>query len=62
MGDSAEDQRFIETLPNGYRFVKSIAVLPIRNLSGDPTQEFFSDSLTDELITQLAKNSTFRVV
>ena len=42
--------------------VKSIAVLPIRNLSGDPSQEYFSDSLTDELITQLAKRSTLRVV
>jgi TolB-like protein/DNA-binding winged helix-turn-helix (wHTH) protein len=42
--------------------VKSIAVLPLRNLSGDPSQEFFSDSLTDELITQLAKTSTLRVV
>lgn len=42
--------------------VKSIAVLPLRNLSGDPSQEYFSDSLTDELITQLAKSSTLRVV
>ena len=42
--------------------VKSIAVLPLRNLSGDASQEYFSDSLTDELITQLAKRSTLRVV
>ena len=133
LSDSADDPRFIETLPNGYRFigeversvasapepvpqaaepvasippaevprihrwklrygviglvtaglvlvslfavryqravfsqpkftVKSIAVLPIRNLSGDASQEYFSDSLTDELITQLAKRSTLRVV
>lgn len=127
--DSADNPRFIETLPNGYRFkgdvdlgitdaleetaplvadadyttpkirlwrprtgvitvatvcllvvslfavryqhaffsqpklnVKSIAVLPLRNLSGDASQEYFSDSLTDELITQLAKTSTLRVV
>ena len=133
LNDSADDPRFIETLPNGYRFigeversvasapepaqqaaepvasipppevprspgwklrygviglvtvalilvslfavryqravfsqpklnVKSIAVLPLRNLSGDASQEYFSDSLTDELITQLAKRSTLRVV
>ena len=37
-------------------------MLPLRNLSGDPAQEYFSDSLTDELITQLAKISTLRVV
>ncbi|HEY2352962.1 MAG TPA: winged helix-turn-helix domain-containing protein, partial [Candidatus Acidoferrum sp.] len=132
LNDSADQPRFIETLPNGYRFigelqpgvplttaatnaaepltsvpppdllrthartlryavigivtaavivvslfavryqravfsqpkfsVKSIAVLPLRNLSGDASQEYLSDSLTDELITQLAKRSTLRVV
>jgi len=41
---------------------KSIAVLPLRNLSGDATQDYFSDSMTDELITQLAKISSLRVV
>jgi TolB-like protein/DNA-binding winged helix-turn-helix (wHTH) protein/cytochrome c-type biogenesis protein CcmH/NrfG len=30
-----------------------LAVLPFENLSGDPEQEFFSDGLTDEMITQL---------
>src|SRR6202142_429555 len=129
LNDSANNPRFIETVPNGYRFIaaafnghlpspevensipphqepetpriqwwklrpaavaipaiclltvsllafsergrlfgrspiniKSIAVLPLRNLSGDPAQDFFSDSLTDELITQLAKTSSLRVV
>jgi DNA-binding winged helix-turn-helix (wHTH) protein len=35
----------------------SLAVLPLRNLSADPEQEYFSDGLTDELITDLAKIS-----
>jgi TolB-like protein/DNA-binding winged helix-turn-helix (wHTH) protein len=127
LNDSAENPRFIETLPSGYRFIgavnghvpspgieilvqpqqepasariprwqlrygvgtiiaicfvtvillafhykngifgrppsniKSIAVLPLRNLSGDPAQDYFSDSMTDELITQLAKISSLRV-
>jgi TolB-like protein/DNA-binding winged helix-turn-helix (wHTH) protein len=42
--------------------IKSIAVLPLRNLSGDHSQDYFSDSMTDELITQLAKTSNLRVV
>jgi len=32
-----------------------LAVLPLDNLSGDPDQEFFSDGLTEEMITQLGK-------
>ena len=32
-----------------------LAVLPFENLSADPEQEFFSDGLTDEMITQLAR-------
>ena len=41
--------------------IKSIAVLPIENLSGDPSQDYFADGMTDELITMLAKNSSLRV-
>jgi DNA-binding winged helix-turn-helix (wHTH) protein len=41
--------------------IKSLAVLPLDNLSGDPSQEYFADGMTDELITMLAKNSTLRV-
>ncbi len=32
-----------------------LAVLPFDNLSGDPTQEFFSDGLTEEMISQLGR-------
>jgi len=42
--------------------VRSIAVLPLDNLSGDPSQEFFVDGMTDELITDLAKVSSLRVI
>jgi len=40
----------------------SVAVLPLDNFSGDPSQEFFVDGMTDELITDLAKVSSLRVI
>jgi TolB-like protein/DNA-binding winged helix-turn-helix (wHTH) protein/Tfp pilus assembly protein PilF len=42
--------------------IKSIAVLPLTNLSGDPAQDYFAEGMTDELITALAKNRSLRVV
>jgi TolB-like protein len=38
---------------------KSIAVLPFHNYSGDPTQEYMSDGLTDEIISHLQKIKSF---
>jgi len=121
LGDSAEDPRFIETLPrHGYRFIgstksvttagersksrrrkavevvalgltligllavlaifdvdkwrsrllghpggppiRSLAVLPLSNLTGDPQQEYFADGMTDALITDLAKIRSLKVI
>jgi TolB-like protein/DNA-binding winged helix-turn-helix (wHTH) protein len=42
------------------RFV-SLAVIPLDNLSGDSSQEYFADGMTDELITMLAKDTTLRI-
>lgn len=42
--------------------IQSLAVLPLRNLSDDPAQEYFSDGMTDELITDLAKAGGVRVI
>ncbi len=42
--------------------IDSIAVLPLENLTGDPEQEFFVDSATDELIGQLAQIGALRVI
>ncbi len=44
------------------RVIRSIAVLPLDNYSGDPNQEYFADGMTDELITDLAKISALRVI
>jgi TolB-like protein/DNA-binding winged helix-turn-helix (wHTH) protein len=42
--------------------IQTLAVLPLDNLSGDSSQEYFADGMTDELITMLAKDSTLRIV
>jgi len=42
--------------------IRSIAVLPLENLSGDPEQEYFADGMTEELITALGKVSGLQVV
>lgn len=42
--------------------IRSIAVLPLENISGDKEQEFFADGMTDELITTLAKYPGLRVI
>jgi TolB-like protein len=39
--------------------IKSIAVLPFQNYSGDPNQEYMSDGLTDEIINHLYKIASF---
>ncbi len=42
--------------------IRSIAVLPLENLSGDPAQEYFTDGMTDALITNLAQISSLKVI
>jgi TolB-like protein len=75
--DTATNPRFIETLPRrGYRFVGHVdlpakaalhhsrpmlAVLPFVNLGGDPEQEYFSDGLTEEMISQLGRRHSARL-
>jgi len=69
LNDSAERPRFIETLPKrGYRFIGELSaplaaspdvrarlvVLPFINLTGNSTEDYFSDAMTDGIITALA--------
>ena len=42
--------------------IRSVAVLPLQNLSNDANQEYFADGMTDELITDLAQIRALKVV
>ena len=42
--------------------VRSIAVLPLENLTGDPSQEYFADGMTEALTTDLAQIGALRVI
>src|SRR5216684_5262567 len=42
--------------------IEAIAVLPLENLTGDSSQEYFADGMTDALITNLAQVSSLRVI
>ena len=58
VAEKASQQQLALTLPDK----PSIAVLPFNNLSGDPAQEYFSDGITEEIITALSKVPKFFVV
>lgn len=42
--------------------ITSMAVLPLKNLSGDPGQDYFADGITEALINELGKISTLRAI
>lgn len=45
-----------------YKVGKSIAVMPFLNMSGDKENEYFSDGITEDIITQISKISELRVI
>jgi TolB-like protein/Tfp pilus assembly protein PilF len=70
LGDCPEAPLYIQTLARrGYRFIasverqiRSMAVLPLENLSGDAGQDYWADGVTDQLISQCAKISGLRTI
>ena len=50
------------SLSEGAADIRSVAVLPLANLSGDPQQEYLADGVTEELITDLAKVGSLKVI
>lgn len=76
LGDLDETPRYISAVRGwGYRMVapvvrveipkekiRSIAVLPLTNITGDPQLEYFADGMTEALISALAKIRTLKVI
>ncbi len=42
--------------------IRSLVVLPLENLSGDPSQEYFADGMTEALTTDLGKIASLRII
>ena len=42
--------------------IEAIVVLPLRNVSGDPSQQYFADGMTEQLISDLGQISALRVI
>ena len=54
---------FLRRAPAGSPLeIKSLAVLPLENLSGDPAQDYFADGMTEAVIAELSKISALRVI
>ena len=53
---------FLSVRTGSSSHIRSLAVLPLENLSGDAGQEYFADGMTDELITRLGQISALRVI
>ena len=49
-------------VPDAATVIRSIAVLPLDNYSGDPNQDYFAEGMTDELTANLATISQLRVI
>jgi TolB-like protein/DNA-binding winged helix-turn-helix (wHTH) protein len=53
-------ERLVDT--SGPPPIRSLAVLPLQNLSDDPSQEYFADGMTEELINELSRLSGLKVI
>ena len=53
---------YLHSMVPGSANIRSLAVLPLENLSSDVSQEYFADGMTDELITALATINGLKVI
>ncbi len=62
LAPSTVAQPHAQQTETGPHAIRSIAVLPLDNYSGDPAQDYFAEGITDELTTDLAIISQLRVI
>jgi TolB-like protein len=60
--DAIRDHRAPQTAPPPLPDKPSVAVLPFENLSGDPEQQYFSDGITEDIITELSRFRSLFVI
>src|SRR5205823_6673690 len=51
-----------QSAPARWESKPSIAVLPFTNMSGDPEQEYFSDGITEDIITEISRFRNLAVI
>ncbi|MGI8705300.1 MAG: TIR domain-containing protein [Sphingomicrobium sp.] len=61
-GDAHEQKPTAPAAARGSRRRASVCVLPFINMSGEPEQEYFSDGITEDIITDLSKVSALSVI
>ena len=54
--------RFVRSSSSAPANISSVAVLPLKNLTGDPTAEYFSDGITESIISELSKVPELKVI
>src|SRR2546430_17343726 len=62
MAVAAIAYRLVRSSSSAPANISSVAVLPLKNLTGDPTAEYFSDGLTESIISELSKIPELKVI
>ena len=62
MAVAAIAYRLVRSSSSAPANISSVAVLPLKNLTGDPTAEYFSDGITESIISELSKVPELKVI
>ena len=62
IGAAAIAYRFVKSRSGAPANISSVAVLPLKNLTGDPNAEYFSDGITESIISELSRVPELKVI